>query len=125
MENDSGEIEVVTEGTYVEKSTGHFLTYDEIQEGGEKVHVVLKISDGRVDMMRSGPVKTHMEFIPGKKTASCYYTPYGEMLLHVDTGELAVEIAEEKIEVKITYKLEIDGGAGSSASIVITATPRK
>lgn len=125
MEQDSGEIGVTAEGSYYEKSSGHFLAYDEIQEGGEKVHVVLKIGADRVDMMRSGAVKTHMEFLPGRTTKNCYYTPYGEMLLSVTTKELETDIREDRIEVRIRYLLEIDGGAGSSAEIRITAVPRK
>ena len=57
-------------------------------------------------MTRKGPVNVQMVFTEGKKTMTDYMTPFGNILLGLDTSQMEIEETEDKMKIHIKYVLE-------------------
>lgn len=103
------EISVITAGRYYRKNDKHFLRYEEItpDESGTTSNTV-KIADDAVDILKKGPINTHMLFQKDKKTVSLYDTPFGSLLIGLDTHEIAIREEESSLNVEVLYGLELN-----------------
>ena len=108
VEEDENEaIEVVTPATYYLKNGKHYIVYEEVVEGTSGViKNRIKINgDECVEIVKSGLSNSHMIFEKNKKNQTFYKTPYGQMLIGVNTRHLQVDFEEDKIAVQIDYEL--------------------
>lgn len=103
-------IEVVTPATYYEKNEKHYILYDEVVEGvSGTIKNKIKISGtDSVEIMKSGLSNTHMIFEKNKKNLTYYKTPYGQMLVGLNTRSMEVNVSEEVIKVLVDYELEVN-----------------
>ena len=53
-------------------------------------------------------LKFQREFEKNKKNSTYYRTPYGQMLLDVNTRELEIQVTEDEIDVRIEYELDVN-----------------
>ena len=109
-EKTSGEtIETMAAGTCVQTQAGWRIEYDDEllteEERGLPQHNVLFLERESVRMIRTGGMKSDMRFLPGRKEACQYETPYGALSLSTFTEDLAVEISENEIAARISYSL--------------------
>ena len=103
VERDEAEaIEVVTPGSYYFRNEKHYIVYDEAVEGSsEMIRNRIKITgNGCVEIVKSGLSDSHMIFEKNKKNSTYYRTPYGQMLLDVNTRELEIQVTEDEIDVR-------------------------
>ena len=111
VERDEAEaIEVVTPGSYYFRNEKHYSVYDEAVEGSsEMIRNRIKITGtGCVEIVKSGLSDSHMIFEKNKKNSTYYRTPYGQMLLDVNTRELEIQVTEDEIDVRIEYELDVN-----------------
>ncbi len=111
VEDDENEaIEVVTPATYYLKNGKHYIVYDEAVEGSSgMIRNRIKINGtGCVEIVKSGLSNSHMIFEKNKKNSTYYRTPYGQMLIGVNTRHLQVDFEEDKIDVRIEYELDVN-----------------
>jgi hypothetical protein len=84
-------------GTCVQTPAGWRIEYDDEllteEERGLPQHNVLFLERESVRMIRTGGMKSDMRFLPGRKEACQYETPYGALSLSTFTEDLAVEIS--------------------------------
>ncbi len=109
-EEENETIETVTPATYYYKNRKHYILYDEVTEGEAKVTKnKIKISDeGSIEVVKKGVSNTHMIFKRNEKNLTYYQTPFGQLLVGVNTKKLDINTEEEKIEVYIEYELEVN-----------------
>lgn len=108
-EEDSDSVEVITTGTYYKKNGKHYVLYEEVMEGSTEVTKnVIKIGADSMEVTRKGPATVHMMFEKDKKNVSYYYTPFGNLLIGIDTKKIRVDESELDINVKVNYGLEIN-----------------
>ena len=101
IEEDENEaIEVVTPATYYLKNGKHYIVYEEVVEGTSGV------IKNRIKI--NGLSNSHMIFEKNKKNQTFYKTPYGQMLIGVNTRHLQVDFEEDKIAVQIDYELDVN-----------------
>lgn len=102
-------IEVVTPAQYFFKNGKHYILYDEVTEGipGNTKNKI-KITDQTVEIMKSGVTNAHMTFEKNKQNLTYYETPYGQILVTVNTTELVIEETEDEIDIVIDYQLDIN-----------------
>lgn len=106
-ENDS--LELITAGSYYKKNGKHYILYDEVMEGFDGVTKnVIKVSDHLMDVTKKGVTNVHMMFEKNKKNVTYYYTPFGSLLIGIDTKKVEVRETENEINVKVDYKLEMN-----------------
>lgn len=108
-EEDSDKIEMVTVGDYYKKNDRHYVIYEEVTEGFEQsTKNRLKFSDHMVELTRNGLVNVHMVFQENKKNMSNYNTPFGQILVGIDTKRINIDEKEDNIVVDVDYALDIN-----------------
>lgn len=119
-------IEVITAGQYFCKNEKHYVIYDEIlDEMNEVCKNRIKIGTDMVEILKSGASNVHMVFELGKKNLTYYNTPFGSLLIGIDTTKIVCSESEEAIELNIEYGLEVNYSHVSDCSITVKVTPKK
>ena len=119
-EDQENEVEITSAGKYYKKNGKHFVIYDEVQqETGDIIKNRLKLSEGAMEIRKTGPMKTSMVFENGKKNRSWYGTPYGNMLAGIEVTQMEMQESEDIIDVNIEYILEMNYEHVSDAAIHI------
>lgn len=108
-EDDAEPVEVISLGTYAKKNGKHYIAYDELQDDfGQVVKNTVKIQDNCYEVIKGGPIRTHLRFEEGKSHSTFYETPYGNLVVQVHTKEVDFEEKEEELNVHVSYELEIN-----------------
>ncbi|MGN0484402.1 MAG: DUF1934 domain-containing protein [Lachnospiraceae bacterium] len=102
-------IEMVTPATYYQKNGKHYVMYEEVMEGfSETTKNRIKISSDSLEISRKGSMNTTMSFEKNKKKVSTYCTPFGSMLMGIQAHEIEITEKEERIEVHLAYRIELN-----------------
>lgn len=110
QEDEDDEIEVVTPASYYCRNGKHYIIYDEVLEGmAGTVRNKIKITGtDAVEIMKSGLSSSHMVFEKNKKNLTYYKTPYGQMLVGVNTRNMEIRVEDDKIGVQVDYELDVN-----------------
>ena len=100
-------IETICPGEYYFRNEAHFVLYDEQIEGhGEPVRNMIKLRGKEFTYTKKGPVNAQLVFVEGKKTMTDYVTPFGNIMIALDTSEVKVDESNENLKIHICYGLE-------------------
>lgn len=125
-EEDADKIETVTVGDYYKKNGKHYVIYEEVTEGFEQTTKNrLKFSENMVELYRSGLINMHMVFQENKKNLSNYNTPFGQILIGIDTKKIRIEENENNIVVDVDYSLDINYEFLSDCHIKISISSKE
>jgi uncharacterized beta-barrel protein YwiB (DUF1934 family) len=83
------------------------VVYEEMMEGfSDSTKNMIKFKDSQLEVIKKGTVNVHMIFEQNKKNMTSYQTPFGNILIGIDTD--TVDIVEEpnQIKVNVSYSLE-------------------
>ena len=107
---DTGQIETVISGDYYKKNDKHCVIYEEALGDFEiPIRNRLKFSDDMVELSRSGPINVHMVFQENKKNLTNYNTPFGQILMGINTKKIQIQEQENHIIVEVEYSLDVSG----------------
>ena len=95
--DDQEPVEMMTTGAYYLKNGKHYILYDEISDDNEIVKNILKIGPETVELTRKGGSGSHMVFEKGKENLSYYDTPFGSLLMGVNTSEIRLKEQENQM----------------------------
>ena len=103
-------IEVVTPASYYFRNGKHYIIYDEVLEGmAGTIRNKIKITGtDSIEIMKSGASSSHMIFEKNRKNQTFYRTPYGQMLIGVNTKNMEVSVDDDKIRVSLDYELDVN-----------------
>ena len=119
-ETDGEPIEMIVAGEYFYKNNKHYILYDEVMEGESQVTKNrIKISDGQMELTKSGVVNVHMVFEENVKNITQYYTPYGSLSMGIDGKKVEILESEHEIDVKIEYGMEMNQEFVADCNIAI------
>ena len=100
-------IETICPGEYFFRNNAHYILYEEVMEGEtEPIKSMIKIKDGECIVTKKGAYQVQMAFEAGKKTLTDYNTPFGNIMIGLDTTTLLLEETENQINILIKYGLE-------------------
>ena len=120
------ELETITPADYYLRNGSHYVIYDEVTEGFEEnTRNMIKFNDSCVEVSKKGLVNVHMVFEENKKTMTSYMTPYGNILIGIDTGSIFVEEEEKRIHVEVAYTLEANYQYLADCRIEMNIKPRQ
>ncbi len=126
LEEEDGDVEVVTAADYYERGGKHYVLYEEVLEGMEgHISNTIKIGEDSLEVLKRGLTNTRMIFEKGKKTLSRYHTPFGMLELGIFTKSMKAEESEEKIEVAVDYLLEVNAEQLAECHIKMHIRPRE
>lgn len=102
-------IEIMTPGSYYKKKDHHYLTYDEVVEGSDEVTKNIVKFDGDVfSISKSGFTNVEMIFEKNKRNMTNYVTPYGTLLVGIDTDRIDIVENDDSINIDIDYALDVN-----------------
>lgn len=108
-EEELDKIETICPGEYYHRNDGHFVVYEEILDGFmEPVKNVIKLRDGEFTISKKGPFNTQMLFMEGRKTLTDYGTPFGSILIGLDTKKIETNELENILDIHVEYGLEVN-----------------
>lgn len=123
---DPEEIEVIQRGQYYERNGSHYLLYDEPVEGtSDIIKNRIRFKENEVQVAKKGAVNTTLTFTKNEKNMTNYATPFGNLIVGIDTQRIALELSEQKMDIKVDYALDINYEflADCKISIKVSALP--
>lgn len=121
---DPEEIEVIQRGQYYERNGSHYLMYEEPVEGTtEVIKNRIKFKENEVQVAKKGAVNTTLTFTKNEKNMTNYATPFGNLVVGIDTQGIDLDLKEDKMDIKVDYALDINYEflADCKISIEVTA----
>ena len=119
MEN-AAPLEVITVGNYYFKNGKHYILFDEMSdEDSAPTKNTIKIGGNRVDVIKKGENSVHMIFEPDTKNMTYYQTPFGNLMVGINTLGISHQEDDLNIHTKIDYALEVNYSHMSDCSIEI------
>ena len=102
-------IEIMTPGSYYRKKDQHCVLYDEVMEGTDEVTKnVVKFDGDMLTISKSGFTNVEMVFEKNKRNMTNYVTPYGSLLVGIDTDRIDIRENDDSINIDIDYALDIN-----------------
>lgn len=104
------ETELMTEGVMTTGEDGAIiLEYQETElTGMEGTTTRFTVRDGVVTLTREGQVNSQMVFQQGKRSSSLYETPWGTMMVDIDTSVLNCRLGGHGGIIEIRYTMAVD-----------------
>ena len=118
-------IELMTTGDYYLKNGKHYVIYDELTDDSQVVKNRLKISPKVVEVTKKGASSSHMVFERGKENLTYYDTPFGSLLLGINTSKIDLEEKEDSMALHIDYGLSINSAHVSDCSIDVSIASKQ
>lgn len=129
FDGDSGDtIETMNFAEYYLKNDGHYIIYDEVVEGeSQSTKNILKVKGKSFELTKRGLVNVHMVFEEGQKSMTNYTTPFGDILMGMDTRkvDMVLDDAGDKMQICIEYALEVNYEFLADCQIEIDIVSRK
>ena len=123
---DENKIETITAGDYYKKNDYHYVVYDELTEGFEEsTKNIIKFNDRELYLTKHGLVNVHMVFEENKKNITNYVTPYGSILIGIETEKVDLKEEEKRIRVDLLYSLEVNYEHLADCNIVMDIREKK
>ena len=119
-------IESIYPGEYYMRSGSHYILYEELmEEEVTPIKNVIKLRDKEFTLTKKGIINTQMVFTEGKKNMTSYVTPFGNIMIALDTEKIVVEETEEELKIHIDYGLEANYQYIADCHITVTVSARK
>lgn len=100
-------LETITAAEYYERNGSRYVVYDEVTEGfPEATKNMIKFKDSLVEVTKKGLMNVHMVFEQNKKNMTNYGTPFGNILIGIDTGKVTIAEDADEIKISVDYVLE-------------------
>ncbi len=116
-------VETVTEasGEYYLRNGSHYVMYEE-QEAGftQSSKCMLKIHEQGVELTKKGLVQSKMVFEEGKLHMTEYRTPFGVIMMGVQTRQVSMLEEENTLVARMEYALEANEEHMADCQITIT-----
>ena len=118
--SDKDAVETAQTAQYFKRHDSHYLLYEEDIEGFDGTcKSRIKFRDNLLELTRQGAVEMHMIFEENKRHMIPYNTPYGQLMLGIETGRVLVEEQEDQIHVTVEYTLDHEGEPLSESCLKI------
>lgn len=119
-ENESENVELLTEGTFYKEKERYYLVYKESEVTGmEGTTTTVEIENEKVAIIRNGVVNNQLLFIPNKKTTSYYDTQFGSLTVSVISSNVKVDINDDGGNLDISYRMDINDEFANESSLSI------
>lgn len=123
---DSDEVETITPASYYRKNGSHYIVYDEMTEGfTDSTRNIIRFKDDYLEVFKRGLVNVRMVFEENRKNITSYQTPFGNILIGVDTESVQINEKENQINVQVDYTLEANYQYLADCRIEMELRPRK
>ena len=106
---DETNVQTVTTAEYYFRNNSHYVVYDEATEGvSQNTQNIIKLREHSLELTKKGFVNVHMQFEENQKNLTNYSTPFGDILIGIDTRRVSLKEAEKQILCQVDYALEVN-----------------
>lgn len=119
VEEEEAPIEVINFGQYYKKGDKHYLLYEETDESGRATKCRIKVSEKEMELQKRDRSNTRLLFLPGEEYLTGYETPYGSLLVGVDTRSLELYEEDDFLRATLKYGLELNGEKTGECTLVL------
>ena len=106
---DAEEIEVLQKGQYYKRNGTNYLIYEEPVEGSSAIiKNTIKFKNSEAQVSKKGAINTCLSFLENEKNLTNYETPYGNLMIGIDTKQIQIEESEDVLKLHISYALDIN-----------------
>ncbi|MBE6829235.1 MAG: DUF1934 domain-containing protein [Ruminococcaceae bacterium] len=123
IDNETGEVELTTLGSYVRKGNSQYIVYKEYDtenRNAAKTSVLKVDGNKKVTLMRGGADRTRLILESGKRHLCQYDTGFGNMMVGVFTSKVKSELGDLGGKLEIYYTLDINSNLSSLNELFIT-----
>lgn len=125
-EDNEGAIEITNKGKAFVKNDTNYVMFEEVLEGFDgTVKNLIKYKDGYVSVTKKGVVNVNMEFQESKKSMNCYATPYGDIMMGIDTKSIEILHEKDSVLIEVNYSLEANYEFLANSRVKIAIRPQK
>lgn len=122
--NSSDNIEVIQAGQYYKRGGMHYLVYDEPVEGTAEVcKNLIKFNENSLSVTKKGPFAATMLFEEASKNMTTYVTPFGNVMIGLDTHNIELSDDDSALKLNVNYSLDINYEYMADCNISIEARP--
>ena len=119
-------LETITPAEYYKKNDSHYIIYDEVTEGfQDTTKNIIKFTGSQMEVTKKGLVNVHMIFEQNKKNMTSYATPFGNILIGIDTDAVKIEEGKDAIKVNVEYSLEANYEHMADCKVEMKIRPRE
>jgi len=120
VDENSEPLEIITNGEYYLKNDTHYIRYKEPQDGDAgATKCMLKIKNHELELIKRGASNVNMVFIKDKKNMSSYGTPFGSIVIGVETNRMSLLLEADRMQVKVDYRMDVNYEFLANCSISI------
>lgn len=124
--SDKDAVKTAQTAQYFKRNDSHYLLYEEDMEGLDgSCKSRIKFRDNLLELTRHGAVEMHMIFEENKRHVVPYNTPYGQLMLGIETRRVQVEEQEDQIRVTVEYTLDHEGESLSESCLKLHIREKK
>ncbi|MCY1712652.1 DUF1934 domain-containing protein [Caproiciproducens galactitolivorans] len=123
IDDETGEVELTTLGSYVRKGDSQYIVYKEYDtenSNAAKTSVLKVDGNKKVTLMRGGADRTRLILESGKRHLCQYDTGFGNMMVGVFTSKVKSELGDLGGKLEIYYTLDINSNLSSLNELFIT-----
>ena len=125
-EEGANALETITPAEYYKRNDSHYVIFEELMEGfTDTTKNVIKFRDSQLEVTKKGLVNVHMVFEENRKNMTSYATPFGNILIGIDTDEVEIREEEDRIQVNVAYTLEANYEHMADCKIEMPIRPRE
>ncbi len=116
-------LEVIQPGQYYKRGDMHYLIYEEPVEGSDAVNKnMIKFNDSCMSVTKKGMINTTMLFDTKQKNLTNYSTPFGNLIIGLDTHSIKLGRTDDTVSLNVKYSLDVNYEFLADCNINITAT---
>ena len=118
-------MEILVNGKYNAKNGRHFLRFEQYEDDGTPTKNILTFDEKAMELTRRGGTQLHMTFMDKEKTLTSYTTPFGSLMVGVNTDRISVEESDDRIHAEVDYGLEFNYEYVADCQLSVDITPRR
>lgn len=122
IDDDSDQVEVITEGNYIQKKDHCYIGYKEYDSDDPNIYYnnLIKVDGNTVTISRNGPLSSRLILERGSRHLCLYQTPAGNMMIGVYTKTFNNNLNENGGTLEVSYTLDFNSDLVSENSFFIT-----
>ncbi len=106
VDGQTDHVEMAAKGTLEELADGYAVSYIERDGPLAGAETRLKVTGGRMEMLRTGDYASEMVLERGRRHTCSYSTPYGDLLLGVFAERVEHRIRNGSGRIEVSYTLD-------------------
>lgn len=125
IDDEVNETEIITEGTLEATADGYELRYIESDATGyEGANTLLKISQNKFELLRTGSVEGELIIELDKKNFCHYGTPYGELIVGVQAKYIKNNLSIFGGKAEAGYVMDMNSVLVGNYELTVEVKPR-